>query len=106
MEEVPAHVIDFWLAFDAVEPIGDQWRQTAETNAMLSNLIAYQAASMGIKIEPATAEDNMPARYEPVKKRPAPTQVETNPQTEFQRVAAAFGLTEIVKKHGRINQPS
>jgi hypothetical protein len=95
--------MDFWMAFDSVEPIGESWRQTAETNSMLSNVIAYQAAGMGIKIDPGTIEDNMPSRYMRAKRPKEAKSIPSDPQAEFKRVAAAFGLTEIVKKHGRID---
>ena len=108
MEQVPSHVMDFWEAFDAVEPIGEKWIQNAEITTMLSRLIEYTVAlKTGKQLDATSVEDNMPARYRRIQK-PKESQVveKRDERSEFERVAASFGLTEIVKKHGRINKPS
>lgn len=99
-------MLDFWEAFDAVEPIGERWRQTAETNVLLERLMEWEAAKHGQKFEPATVDNHMPARYIAPKK-PKPKQTEQKPtSTDFERVAATLGLSKIVKKYGRNNKPS
>lgn len=106
LDSVSPRVLDFWQAFDSIEPIGEQWRQTAETNALLSRIVEFQAAKLGMELQKTTIEDCMPQRFkrEPQKtitpkKKPA----ETN---QFNQVAAALGFGKMVAKHGRINKPS
>jgi hypothetical protein len=103
---VPAKVLDFWEAFDAVEPIGEAWRQTAETNTLIERLIELKLVQYGSKFAPATVESNMPARYRREKKQPAIVQVvESDPVSEFEKLGAALGLGEVIKKHGNNNKP-
>jgi len=106
LEQVPSHVMDFWEAFDAVEPIGEHWKQTAEITTMLSRLIEYTVAlKTGTQFDATTIEDNMPSRYRRLPKKVV-VEKSVDIKSEFEQVAAAFGLTEIVKKHGRINKLS
>lgn len=104
LDEVPKHVIDFWLAFDAIEPIGDAWEQTAEINAKLSQILGLVAFGVhGAVLDSQTAEDNMPTRYARTKKRLAAVQTKPATKSEFEQLTASFGLSEVVRKHGRIN---
>lgn len=106
MDSVPARVLDFWQAFDSLEPIGEHWKQTAETNALLARLVEFQAAKLGAELETTTVEDCMPERYRRKKRSQKVDDSAKNAvPNQFQQVAAALGFTEIVKKHGkRINQ--
>jgi hypothetical protein len=49
-------------------------------------------------MEPIQIEGYMPSRYEPETKPKKPKPSEAIPQ-----VASIFGLTEVVKQHGRID---
>jgi hypothetical protein len=67
LSSLPAGALDFWMAFDQLQPIGDDWFQTA--------LIAQQAsfgtfAQAGVDIP--EIDSFMPARYKTVKKKPEP----------------------------------
>ena len=105
MDCVSPNVLDFWEAFDSIEPIGEQWRQTATVTTMAARIVEYTAAVAGHKMEPSVIEDAMPSRYRPIK-RPAIRSQQQDQQTDFQRVASAFGLGKVVAKHGRINKSS
>lgn len=105
LEKVPSRVLDFWEAFDSVEPIGEQWRQTAETNTLIERLVELRLLEFGSKFEPATVDSNMPARYRREKKQPATQAVKNDPVSEFEKLGAALGLGEVVRKHGNNNQP-
>lgn len=72
LTETPARVLDYWEAFDRVEPIGDQWLQTAQICEMLSRGHTVAMAAVGQKLEPKTIEDLMPARWVAPKTRKAP----------------------------------
>jgi hypothetical protein len=106
LDEVPSRVIDFWIAFDAVEPIGEHWRQTAEVNSRLSQLAGLAALNYGAKLEQETSDECMPQRYVRAKERLPKVESKQIPAAGFDQVAAAFGLSEIVKTHGRINKSS
>lgn len=97
--------MDFWTAFDAVEPIGEAWRQTATTNTLLERQIEYEAAKNGAVFEPATVDSHMPARYVPEHK-PKQTIPQRINEADFAAFGRSAGLTEVLRKHGRINQPS
>ena len=55
--------MNFWEAFDSLEPIGEHREQTALLCSKIANLAAMIGATNGVKIEPSTAADFMPARY-------------------------------------------
>jgi hypothetical protein len=101
LSTLPKGTLDKWLAFDAVEPIGEQRLQHAELLAVLYRLTAVTLAAHGQGMDPIQIEGYMPSRYEPETKPKKPKPSEAIPQ-----VASIFGLTEVVKQHGRINQPS
>lgn len=95
------------MAFDAVEPIGERWRQTAQLTTMVERLIEQNALHNGCdKFEPTTIENNMPPRYwrDKASKQTAtkPTK-QQDPNFQFHQVAAALGLSKVVLKHGRID---
>ena len=60
---VPARVLDFWQAYDRLEPIGDSWMQSAMICQQLSTGHGYQLASVGVKHEPKSFTDFMPSQY-------------------------------------------
>lgn len=104
---MPTRVLDFWEAFDYVEPIGEAWRQTAETNVLLERQIELEAMKIGAKFDPGTVERHMPLRFKPNEKIVKHVKrTKKTKQTEFDQVAATLGLSEIVKKHGRNNKSS
>ena len=105
LDRVPARVLDFWQAFDSLEPIGEHWKQTAETNALLAKLVDFQAAKIGVELEPTTVEDCMPARFRR-KQKPKQPETKTAEPDQFQQVADSFGLGKIVAKYGRLNKSS
>lgn len=105
MDNVSPTVLDFWEAFDAIEPIGEQWRQTATVTTMAARIVEYTAAVAGHKMDPTLVDDAMPARYRPYKRQAIKSQPQDQ-QTDFNRLASALGLGKVVAKHGRINQPS
>jgi hypothetical protein len=67
MTEVPARVLDFWTAFDRIEPIGDQWEQTATLAQTLSQGHAVTMACAGQELKSKPYTEFMPARWEEVK---------------------------------------
>lgn len=105
MDSVAPRVLDFWQAFDAVEPIGEQRLQSARIEAMLSRVVEYIAATNGHEMEPTTINDCMPWRY---KREPGRQQKTTkaDPQAEFKQIASSLGFGKVLAQHGRINKPS
>jgi hypothetical protein len=102
--------LDKWAAFDAVEPIGERWLQTAQLTTMVERLIEQNALHRGFdKFTPTTIENNMPPRY---RREKATKQTATQPakpasqHMQFHQLAASLGLSEVVIKHGRFNQSS
>jgi len=109
IKTLPKGTLRQWEAFDAVEPVGEHWRQTAEITTMLARQIEYTVAlKTGNPMEPTTIQDNMPSRYRRIAKpKPKPVKQSTeDKRSEFERVASSLGLGKIVREHGRINQPS
>jgi hypothetical protein len=95
-------VLDFWEAFDSVEPIGEQWRQTAETNTLIERLIEWHAAQTGQSFEPATVDSNMPHRYVPEvipKIKP-----QRSDKSDFDAFGRSAGFNR--GKHGNNDKPS
>lgn len=105
MEYVSPRVLDFWEAFDAVEPIGEQRLQSARIETMLCRLVEYTAASMGQAIEPTSVEENMPYRYKREQKQNVASKP-SDPKAEFTRIASSLGFGKVISKHGRGNQSS
>lgn len=66
LASLPAGALDFWMAFDQLQPIGDEWFQTALI-AQQSSFGAFAQAGVAIP----EVENFMPARYRPKKKKPA-----------------------------------
>jgi hypothetical protein len=105
MDSVAPRVLDFWQAFDAVEPIGEQRLQSARIEAMLSRVVEYIAATNGHEMEPTTINDCMPWRYKRETKQTV-TPKPSDPKTEFAQVAASLGFGKVLAQHGRINKSS
>jgi glutamate-1-semialdehyde aminotransferase len=105
MDSVPARVLDFWQAFDSLEPIGEHWRQTAETNSLLARLIECQAAKLGVKLDTTTVEDCMPLRFlrKQATKKP---EAKATEKDQFQQITNALGFGKIAAKYGRRNKSS
>lgn len=105
LEEVNPNVLDFWQAFDSIEPIGENWRQAAQITTIVERLIEFTAAINGSEnFTPSTIDDNMPARYHREKK--AKVLSDAKPQDsnlQFHSLAAAFGLSRVVLDNGRID---
>ena len=59
MDSIPKSVLDFWEAFDAVEPIGDRWIQTAQLSSQLELVLCKGLNGY----TPRTIDDFMPTRY-------------------------------------------
>lgn len=105
MKTLPRGALDQWLAFDSVEPIGEQWAQTAKLASLLSQSIGLQMATAGVKSECVTEADCMPARYHR-KATPKVTkkQREQSQKQQAAQLAAHFGLQKVVD--GNNNQRS
>jgi hypothetical protein len=72
LSSLPQGALDFWMAFDQVNPIGDEWFQTALI-AQNASLQTYAQAGVDVP----EVDDFMPARYKRRKKRPVvPTQAQ------------------------------
>lgn len=76
LASLPAGALDFWMAFDQLQPIGDEWFQAA--------LIAQQSsfgafAQAGVDVPDVDAF--MPARYRPRKKKPEPAKADNGFET-------------------------
>lgn len=65
LKKLPAGTLDFWEAFDAVEPIGEEWRQSAMI-AQQSALYAYCKTGNA----PPELDDFMPSRFKREKRKP------------------------------------
>jgi len=88
------------MAFDSVEPIGEQWLQSAQVCELLSQLIGVIAATNGVKLDSYTAADFMPGRYErPKEPKKTKKQKQNNATAQFHALAAQLKLTKVVT-HG------
>lgn len=90
-------MLDFWIAFDAIEPIGDQWEQTAGIRESLAAIYGILAWQNDRSADVATAMDFMPTRYRRPDKdiepdEPAPAVMD--PIEEFKMVGRMFGFKE------------
>lgn len=102
---MPRGTLDKWLAFDSIEPIGEQRLQTAEITAILHRLAAYTLASQGNEMGPIDITGYMPPRYVPEVAIVQPAK-KTKPEDEFKQMASVLRLGKVVEKHGRISKPS
>jgi hypothetical protein len=93
LRTLPAGTLNQWEAFDAVEPIGEQWEQTAQLSLLIRRMYELQLATAGGKPESMDFEDFFPARYrkKPVKKK------KKDPKAMFTSLASLFGLKGVVK---------
>jgi hypothetical protein len=98
LASLPRGALDFWAAFDQVEPIGERWAQSA--------MIAHQAA-FGVYCqagkEPPDFEDYMPPRWKRPKKRveiTLPKSADDN-ASAFKSMLGTFGLDKARTQHGR-----
>lgn len=102
LQSLPRGALDFWAAFDQVEPIGERWAQSA--------MIAHQSA-FGVYCQagkdPPPFEDYMPPRWKRPKKKveiTLPTSAEDN-AAAFKSMLGMVGLSK-VKKNGGNDQRS
>lgn len=65
-----------WMAFDSIEPIGEEWRQTS---LLASQVLMEPYAKAGL--EPPQWEDFMPPRYIPEEK----IKIESKPPEEARK---------------------
>ena len=93
------------MAFDAVEPIGESWKQSAQTQCLIERQIELEAIKVGATFEPSTFERHMPARYMPEPKRQTKRTKKTA-KTEFETLGASLGLGIVVRAHYGHNNKS
>lgn len=55
--------MNFWQAFDQIEPIGDERRQFAMVCALLSYALKIELAKSGVKAESREEDDYMGPSY-------------------------------------------
>lgn len=96
-------MLDFWQAFDSVEPIGEAWKQSAQTQCLIERQIELEAMKVGVTFEPSTFERHMPIRYMPEPKR-EPKRTKKTAKTEFETLGASLGLGAVVRSHGNNNK--
>ena len=95
LDRVDRSVLDFWIAFDAIEPIGDEWQQVAELKRLLAQLSAFQSAACGVVLAIPETDELMPDRYRPapVKRKPAPiAKTPEEQKAEAAAIARAMGF--------------
>jgi hypothetical protein len=101
LETLPYGALDGWQAFDTIEPIGEQRKQTAEIATAIRRLIGVIMANHGVTTTDVRWEDCMPSRFVPEKpipsqdkpKRPSKKQA----KAMFNGLASMFGFGEVVK---------
>lgn len=87
-ESMPQDVLDQWLAFDAVEPIGCEWERHACVMAMLE---AVQAAAINPhlkredQMQPRRPQDFLPSSFVPQRKAKASDSI-----TAFEMLAKRY----------------
>lgn len=89
MQSLPSGALDQWIAFDSIEPIGEEWEQTASIVHAI-NLPLFAKAGQAM---PEVA-DFMPSRYKRPK-RSAKTMLKQAAKASTQiagQVKAMFGL--------------
>jgi hypothetical protein len=94
------------MAFDAVEPIGEAWKQSAQTQCLIERQIELEAMKVGAKFEPSTFERHMPMRYMPEPPPAKPKRTKKTAKTEFETLGAALGLGSVLKAHHGNNDKS
>lgn len=77
MMRVPRRVLDFWVAFDRIEPIGEEWLQNSILGHELSRLRSTIYAVNGTEVVPQPFEDYMPIRWTGRDKKNKPKQAKT-----------------------------
>jgi hypothetical protein len=101
LASLPRGALDFWAAFDQVEPIGERWAQSA----MIAHQSAFGTYCQAGK-EPPDFEDYMPPRWKRPKKRveiTLPSSSNEN-QKAFGGILKSLGLEKA--KNGRNDQRS
>jgi hypothetical protein len=92
------------MAFDAVEPIGEAWKQSAQTQCLLERQIELEAMKVGAKFEPSTFERHMPTRYFPEPQLQKTKRTKKTTKTEFESLGATLGLGAVVRANGNNNK--
>jgi len=80
-----------WEAFDAVEPIGEQWHQTAQLTYWIKQLVDIEIMKSGGKPNNADVLDFMPPRFSKPKQPKAKLKMQS-PKDMFASVASALGF--------------
>lgn len=81
---VPRRVLNFWRKFDRIEPIGEQWFQTALLGQELSRVRSTLFAVHGSNVQAETYQDFMPSRWSGRKADQAPKQSNKIALSNFQ----------------------
>jgi hypothetical protein len=64
MMSVDRRILDFWEAYDRIEPLPDTWAQSAQVCTQLEKIATYILATNGQEYTPTPYKDFMPARWE------------------------------------------
>jgi hypothetical protein len=102
VKTLPRGTLDQWAAFDAVEPIGEQWLQTAKIVTAIEKLVHIKYMQAGVDAKAPSQNDAMPSRYQrPKVKKPKAKPADS--ANAFGRIAAAFGFKKVAD-NGNNNQ--
>lgn len=77
LECTPPEVLDFWMAFDRIEPIGESAWQSARIEAMLYSIRQAVLAFGGQRTDCITPDDCMPPRYLKYEQKKSPTSIKS-----------------------------
>lgn len=88
MTTTPSHILDFWIAYDRVEPLAYPWQQTAFLCAQIEKLVAIENAKMkNEKYEQSFWFDFMPVHWERPKTNLGPAQSEAEQEKVIRSIA-------------------
>lgn len=87
LRTLPRGALDFWEAFDMVEPIGEQWSQTAQLT---------WASTLDVFKEPKEPDDFMPPRFiRPTKEVAAKLPTQDEAKQQFDSFLGIFGFSGV-----------
>lgn len=86
LRTLPRGALDFWEAFDMLEPIGEQWKQTAQIT---------WASTLDLFKEPRQPDDFMPPRFEQVKKEVVEFPKPEEAKQQFDAFLGIFGFSGV-----------
>lgn len=90
LKSLPAGSLDYWLAFDRVEPIGEERLQHAELMQQVAAQLMVHA-----KIDLPEVEDFMPARFERTKKQKPKLPDQSQMKSMFNQIAKTLKLDKV-----------